>query len=146
MAPDLDKKLCEKYPKIFLTKEENSPFSIYLFQHGDGWFNIIDTLCRSIQQHADQKRKREPFAGLDNEEFDELHQPIAAQVKEKFGGLRFYISNGDDVVYGMISLAENLSYRTCEECGSPGTPRKGAWIRTLCDTCDRRNKDPNVTC
>jgi len=148
MSPDLDKQLCEKYPKIFRDRNRTTQETCMAwgFAHGDGWFNIIDTLCSSIQHHSDQKRNREPFAGLNDEEFDELHQPIAAQVKEKFGGLRFYISNGDDVVYGMISLAENLSSRTCEDCGAPGTPRKGAWIRTMCDKCDTISKNIKVTC
>jgi hypothetical protein len=148
MSPELDKKLCEKYPKIF--RDRNGTIRetcmAWGFSHGDGWFNIIDALCSSIQHYTDQKRKQDPFAGLDDEEFDEIHQPIAAQVKEKFGGLRFYISNGDEIVYGMISLAENLSYRTCEDCGAPGSPRKGAWIRTMCDKCDTSSKNLKVTC
>lgn len=148
MSPDLDKKLCQKYPKIF--RDRNGTIQetcmAWGFSHGDGWFNIVDSLCSSIQHHTDQKRKREPYAGMADEEFDEIHQPVAAQVKEKFGGLRFYISGGDDVVDGMISLAENLSYRTCEDCGAPGAPRKGGWVRTLCDKCDNIHRNPNVTC
>jgi hypothetical protein len=146
MTPEKEKILTEKYPKIFLTKEENSPFSIYLFQHGDGWFNIIDTLCSVIQHHTDWKRKREPFAGMTDEEFEEIHQPTASQVKEKFGGLRFYCDNADDYVQGAITFAESMSYRTCEDCGAQGSKRPGGWVRTLCDKCDQRNKDPNVSC
>jgi hypothetical protein len=33
-----------------------------------------------------------------------------AQVKSKFGGLRFYIDGGDDAVYGMIRFAERLCH------------------------------------
>ena len=57
----------------------------------------------------------------------------AAQVKEKFGGLRFYVDGGDDWVYGAISMAESMSYRTCEVCGAPGVTRGEGWIRTTCD-------------
>jgi hypothetical protein len=35
-------------------------------------------------------------------------------------------------------MAERLSYCTCEECGSPGTPNEKGWIHTLCDPC-RKN-------
>jgi hypothetical protein len=58
----------------------------------------------------------------------------ASQVKEKFGGLRFYTNGYTDVIGGMISMAESMSHRTCEECGSPGRSNNYGWISTLCDT------------
>jgi len=58
----------------------------------------------------------------------------ASQVKEKFGGLRFYTNGYTDVIQGMISMAESMSYRTCEVCGSPGRSNSYGWISTLCDT------------
>jgi hypothetical protein len=148
MTPDLDKKLCEKYPKIFKHRHGTvqETCMAWGFSHGDGWFNIIDTLCSVIQHHTDWKRKREPFAGMTDEEFEEIHQPTASQVKEKFGGLRFYCGNADDYVQGAITFAESMSYRTCEDCGAQGSKRPGGWVRTLCDSCDRRSKDPNVSC
>jgi len=58
------------------------------------------------------------------------------QVKEKFGGLRFYINGGDDYIYGMISLAEDMSYRTCEFCGSTkNIGQTSGWITTICKDC-----------
>lgn len=56
------------------------------------------------------------------------------QVKEKFGGLRFYINDGSDEVYNRIMEAEALSYKTCEVCGEIGEIRSNLrWWRTLCD-------------
>jgi hypothetical protein len=56
------------------------------------------------------------------------------QVKEKFGGLRFYIDSGSDEMYNRISKAENDSYTICEETGKPGELRTDiGWMRTLCD-------------
>jgi hypothetical protein len=63
------------------------------------------------------------------------------QIKEKFGGLRFYYSGGDKTIYGMVSLAESLSYRICETCGS--TKEIGqtmGWITTLCKECAKESK------
>jgi hypothetical protein len=60
-------------------------------------------------------------------------QVVASQVKEKFGTLRFYYYGGDDVVSGIERMAESMSAVMCEECGSPGKPRSGGWIQTLCD-------------
>jgi hypothetical protein len=55
------------------------------------------------------------------------------QIKEKFGGLRFYYQGGDDVIDGMVRMAESWAGRTCETCGNKGERRGGGWIRTLCD-------------
>jgi hypothetical protein len=56
------------------------------------------------------------------------------QVKEKFGGLRFYIYEGSDEIHARISKAENQSYEICEVTGKPGQLRTDiGWIETLCD-------------
>lgn len=63
------------------------------------------------------------------------------QVKEKFGGLRYYAStelSGDesDQFHTEIRMAEERSVRTCEECGKPGesySSRHG-YLKTLCST------------
>lgn len=55
------------------------------------------------------------------------------QIKEKFGGLRFYYQGGDDHISGMVTMAESWTGRTCETCGNRGERRSGGWIRTLCD-------------
>ena len=55
------------------------------------------------------------------------------QIKEKFGGLRFYYQGGDDYISGMETMAEIWAGHTCETCGDKGERRSGGWIRTLCD-------------
>lgn len=59
------------------------------------------------------------------------------QVKEKFGGLRFYVSVVPDgsTIYENIDAAEIESLATCEVCGEPGelSGGDGRWVRTLCD-------------
>lgn len=55
------------------------------------------------------------------------------QIKEKFGGLRFYYQGGDDEISGMVRMAELWAGRSCETCGNLGERRSGGWIRTLCD-------------
>jgi hypothetical protein len=56
------------------------------------------------------------------------------QVKEKFGGLRFYINEGSDEIHTRISKAENDSYQTCEITGKPGQLRNDTgWFTTLCE-------------
>lgn len=82
---------------------------------GAGWDKIIEPLVT-------QARK----------ENVKIHQ-----VKEKFGGLRFYISAGSCELNHMIDKAEKESYTICETCGEPGEPRRGGWIKTLCNDCHR---------
>ena len=140
MNEELDKKLCETYPKIFKMRNASAQETCMCwgFEHGDGWYDIIDAACKNIQNHVNWKRKTDPFSSMTDEEFDEIHQPVAAQVKEKFGGLRFYVDNADEYTEGVIALAESLSYRTCEKCGNKGIMRKGGWIKTLCDGCNSK--------
>lgn len=137
MNPELDKQLCEKYPKIFRDRNKSMQETCMYWgiDTGNGWYSIIDRLCGYIQNHIDWKRKTEPFAGMTDEEFDEVHQTVAAQVKEKFGGLRFYVDNADEFTRGLISMTEGASFSTCESCGNTGSKRDGGWIRTLCDQC-----------
>jgi len=54
------------------------------------------------------------------------------QIKEKFGGLRFYITGGDKQVAGMILFAEYLCSKTCEVSGEKGELcSSGGWYKTL---------------
>lgn len=69
-------------------------------------------------------------------EDEEEWQVEAVQVKEKFGTLRFYINGGDDLIYGMIWLAEVMSKGICEMCGTTENVTAGAgWVRYLCPKC-----------
>lgn len=56
------------------------------------------------------------------------------QVKEKFGGLRFYYE--DVVDHPEIDAIEERSFEVCEDCGSGGQiHRLGGWMLTLCASC-----------
>jgi hypothetical protein len=64
------------------------------------------------------------------------------QVKEKFGGLRFYIGSEADPdvqeeMRALIDEAERASERICEVCGSGGELSRsaGGWYQTLCPPC-----------
>ena len=114
MNEDKTKEITKKYPKIF---KEN-----FWFEHGDGWYKIIDNLCYKIQSYL--------------EDFDNVEQVEALQVKEKFGGLRFYISGGDEYTSELIDEAEDKSVATCESCGESGTIKKmGCWLMCRCQPC-----------
>lgn len=59
------------------------------------------------------------------------------QIKEKFGGLRFYVGKVGTVGLEMIRWAEAQSYSICEACGDYGSGREGGWLKTLCDDCNK---------
>ena len=87
--------------------------SRHFFSVSDGWLGIIKRLIEDLIE-----------LGWDKE---------ICQVKEKFGGLRFYINSGSEEIWQRIHLAESASYITCETCGELGEARGGGWIQTLCD-------------
>jgi hypothetical protein len=136
MTPEKESQLIAKYPKIFGGSLIDGGLAC-----GDGWYDLLDVLCFQIQQSVDNAvssqawRLKNGKASQEEVVPEEELQVVAAQVKEKFGGLRFYVDNGNDRIYGLISMAESMSYRICEDCGNPGKSGGRGWIRTLCDPC-----------
>jgi len=62
------------------------------------------------------------------------------QIKEKYGGLRFYYIGGDDFIGGLVRMAEYMSYRTCEFCGTTkDVGHTEGWIITCCKSCFNSN-------
>jgi hypothetical protein len=85
---------------------------------GGGWHPLVKPLLAYCREHK-----------------IEIHQ-----VKEKFGGLRFYYYANPDIVStdiwktirDLVDAAELLSNYTCETCGEPGKPTTDGWIKTVC--------------
>jgi hypothetical protein len=147
MTPELDQHIREKYPLIFADRCEMSI--------GDGWFDIIDMLCANIQNRIENVVTQRKYAIEWNEDVNDpeyvwtkfgereerevpelVEQVVATQIKEKFGTLRFYYSGGDDYIRGLETMAESMTSRICEDCGSPGFARstkKQRWVRVLCE-------------
>ena len=84
---------------------------------GNGWFGLIKSLIEDLNE-----------LGWDKQ---------TCQVKEKFGGLRFYINSGTSDIHRRILQAETDSYTICEKCGEPGKIRNNGWYLTLCDNHKR---------
>ena len=159
MNEQLDKQLCEKYPLLF--KDRNADMRTtamcWGFEHGDGWFNIIDTLCwhlytgynraESTHKYLVDRLGKPRFGEskkhiVVQEDIDEAKVkmdteaelvPIVVQVKEKYGTLRFYVQGATEAQYNYISFAESMSGCTCETCGSPGKRLGHGWVYTSCE-------------
>ena len=138
MNPELDVKLCDKYPAIFRDRHGDIQSSCmpWGFECGDGWYWLIDRLCGCVQSYTKA-----------NSRLNDIPQVVATQVKEKFGGLRFYYGGGDEVIGGMIWLAENMSYHICEQCGSTHnvTQSNGGWTYTRCEKCHTLKEGSDVS-
>lgn len=80
---------------------------------GEGWNELLKNLIDELLQLGWDKRIN--------------------SIKEKFGGLRFYVQNPPVNGHDVIDRYEKLSYRICEKCGSAGVLRTGKWLKTLCD-------------
>ena len=104
----------------------------------DGWQQIIIALSKNIHsyvKHNNCLREQLLTQKPNNREIPEYMEfPKVAQIKEKFGGLRFYIDGGDEYINGLIDMAESWAANTCEICGHRGEHRNDAGsLATLCD-------------
>jgi hypothetical protein len=137
MKNELESRLVEKYPGIFRDYggDIRKTCMGWGFSHGDGWYDLIDKMCEDITNLAKD-------TGI---------EIVAEQVKEKFGGLRFYyytsytgerddkIKEIEQKISDRINQAEAESYKTCEVCGKPGKPNSKGWITTLCKECEKKD-------
>jgi hypothetical protein len=106
----------ERYPLLFA---DPSVDDIYCSR---GWRGLLFSLCDALQAHLD----RHP----------DVSQVVVAQVKSKFGELHFFYDGGDSYCKGAVALAEQISLKTCEQCGAPGKQIDGGWVSTLCPAHD----------
>lgn len=86
------------------------------FEIGNGWLAIVRNLILDIIEMGWDKR--------------------IFQVKEKFGGLEFYVNRVPNGVLDRIDETRKLSHSICETCGKSGKLRTDRyWFKTLCDEC-----------
>ena len=128
-----EERILKKYPQIFRQKDLSMKETCMCWglEIGLGWMPLVDCLCGMIQAYINHNK---------------LPQLEAVQVKEKFGGLRFYVSGGiDNYIDGMIELAGDLSYFICEDCGTMRNVSRNikGWVRTLCPECRKKNEKRN---
>lgn len=108
--------LLDKHPKLFK--------HLSYIECDKGWLKLIDGLATIIANHV--------AYSVPDDAKDDI---FAVQVKQKFGGLRFYMSHETPFITGAIAVAEEYSFSVCETCGNLGSRRSaGGWITTLCDT------------
>lgn len=145
MKDELEKQLKEKHPIVLrrMNVPGREPISMFGIECGDGWYDLIDETCSWIE---------EIIKKLPQEEIEEMRQywgeggelpsiedilPAAVQIKEKFGGLRFYMSWQTEAMDEIIRQAEGVAERTCMACGKEGKMRGDGWLTVQCDACEK---------
>lgn len=131
MSPENEEELVKAFPSIYrdYNGDIRTTAMAWGFECGDGWADLIYELSAKL---------------------DDLPiKVVASQVKEKFGGLRFYChflpdDEMDDDKYNdatieadrLIAEAEKDSSVICEVCGAPGEiNKKGHWKECRCEEC-----------
>ena len=139
MDQELQQQLFDKYPDFFSNKDK-SPMESCMsmgIECGNGWYDLINSICQIVESLNKNIKDRNRLIAGNNETIIDFKFD---QIKEKFGGLRAYYSGGNDYIRGLVTMAETMSYKTCEVCGNKGKPNKGGWISTLCDSCRSKNE------
>ena len=134
MKSSLENQILWRCPLIFRGRHKGPKQNqmCFGFACGDGWFLILFHLSVSIEALA---RK------LKDDGIPEEQLPCVSQVKEKFGGLRFYVDNLYGDMGKFIDTAELLSVKTCHVCGGTGKRQNvNGWVQTICNPCLHKTK------
>lgn len=116
MKNELQSKFYNRF-KFYKPAQNRQDFFFFGFECGDGWFKLLWKLSEDLQKAG--------FANTGH----------VLQVKEKLGGLRFYVDGANDEQWKIIEEAEQKSYGICECCGEPGKQYNMGWIYTVCEKC-----------
>lgn len=104
MKRELEDALRARWPGIFadLYGDPEQTGLAYGLACGDGWYQLIDLTCGALQREAD---------------IYDGPQPVATQVKEKLGTMRFRIKQPSERQRAVLAFAQDLSTAICEKCG-----------------------------
>lgn len=135
-----NKKLCKRYP--FLIPRNRWTGEIAWVKRGkckdwhwhqryayteldampDGWRAVFgEQLCEELREELIKVNYLDKYRIM--------------QIKEKFGGLRWYDNGNTKEGYEILHKYEELSYKTCIDCGRPATKISVGWISPFCDKC-----------
>ena len=114
-------KLIQEFPAVFQNVDNSSEYSL-----PSGWYNIFYNLCEELTPILVEERSKIA---------EDPEQPLFSvlQIKEKFGGLRFYYMMNTEnrelynKIQRLIDIAEDKSYDTYQITGKPGTLCKKGW-------------------
>ena len=89
---------------------------------GEGWFFLVWDLCASLEAIARQQ-------------VSDGYPPMRiVQVKEKFGGLRYYLQGATEEARAMTRAASVQAETICEACGRSANycRSRNGWWKAFC--------------
>ena len=92
-----------------------------------GWRNAFgEQMCEEIRKVLIQ--------------YNYLEKYRIVQIKEKFGGLRWYDNGAPREVFDIIEKYSQLSEGLCIQCGKQATLISKGWISPYCDDCVKKHR------
>ena len=112
--------------------DEREPFPMFGIETGEGWKPIAMKVINAIIEYNDNSPE-DSVIYID-------------QVKEKFAGLRIYVTYDNvpketiDRIDNLIKEAEKEAAHTCEECGAKENigMRVNGWYTVMCEDCAKK--------
>ncbi len=121
MNNELQDKLIKEFPNLFINERFDG------FWVDDSWYNLIYNLSKDINNIISLMPP------------DKQLNYYAVQIKDKFGGLRYYVSASTPEINELISIAENESYTICYGCTGK-IDKKKDWNTNHCEKCSTIKK------
>lgn len=133
---EFEAKLVKEFPNLYVDMhgDPRTTCMAWGVDTGPGWYEIIYDLSRKLEAL---------ILSVPEEQRSDCK---ASQVKQKLGGLRFYMDGATEEMRRLVRETEELSYQTCETCGQPGKLcgdwRKNEWLYTSCkEHAKKQHKD-----
>ena len=128
-----NKELLEKYPWLYPVSEyTGKPLDNY-----DYSFTWMDDVPLGWNIAFGKQMVEELGALL--EKYNYQGEYSICQIKEKFGGLRWYDNGfpteGYEEYKEWLGKYEELSFKTCIDCGKPAKYFTRGWITPICEDC-----------
>lgn len=117
MNQDLQDKLYKEFPKLYLNESFDG------FWVDDSWYDLIYNLAFELYKIIALMPKEKQVSYY------------AVQCKDKFGGLRHYMSASTPEMNELINKAGDDSYLICHGCSKSNLQNRGAWCQKFCEDC-----------
>ena len=134
---EYNKELCKKYPFLLPTDAWTGE-SVCLDNEGNytGEFSKLDELADGWRIKFGMELLEELSTELRRLDFFDKYR--IDQIKEKYGGLRWY---DNACLYNIIDKYEEMSYKTCIDCGEPAEYMSTGYICPYCKKCANKHFD-----
>lgn len=131
-----NKELLEKYPWLYPVSEyTGKPLENY-----DYSFTWMDDIPLGWNIAFGKQMVEELGALLEKYNYQDEYS--ICQIKEKFGGLRWYDNGfpteGYEEYKEWLDKYEELSFKTCIDCGKPAKYFTRGWITPICEDCAKK--------